>query len=494
MVFSSSIFVFFFLPLALAVHFAAPRRFRNVALFAVSLLFYAWGEKGVVFLMLASIALNYGIGRWLEACARARQQPRTPPRKLIARLLPGYCAGLEARYVLVLGITLNLALLIVYKYANFFIANLNLILPQPIVYKPIHLPIGISFFTFEAIAYLVDIHRRDTTAQRSPANFGLFMTLFPHLIAGPVVRYRDLAAAIANRTVTSAMFASGVRRFVIGLAKKLLLANALGLTADKLFALSPDQLAPSAAWLGVVCYTLHIYFDFSGYSDMAIGLGRLFGFELCENFRYPYAATSVTDFWRRWHISLSTWFRDYLYIPLGGNRRGPWRTCFNLCIVFALCGLWHGVCWRFLVWGLFHGLFLVLERIGLGRLLEKIPTPFRRGYTLLAVMAGWVFFKSDSFGQALGFLGVMGGLSTGPHVLSDYLNRELILVLLVGAVACVPTWPMLSGWIGQTRERLGTVGAAAAELARVAAAIALFVASVVQLTAGTYNPFIYFRF
>src|SRR5262245_34022819 len=397
MVFSSSIFVFFFLPLALAIHFAAPRRFRNVALFLVSLLFYAWGEKGFVFLMLASIGLNYGIGRWLEAR--------------------------NVRGVLALGIVLNLALLIVYKYANFFIANLNLILPQPIVYKPIHLPIGISFFTFEAIAYLVDIHRRDATAQRSPASFGLFMTLFPHLIAGPVVRYRDVAAAIASRTITSAIFASGVRRFIIGLAKKLLLANALGLTADKLFALSPDQLAPSAAWLGVVCYTLHIYFDFSGYSDMAIGLGRLFGFELCENFRYPYAATSVTDFWRRWHMSLSTWFRDYLYIPLGGNRRGPWRTCFNLCVVFALCGLWHGASWTFLVWGVFHGLFLAVERVGLGRLLEKIPSPLRHGYTMLAVMAGWVLFKSETLGQALGYLGAMAGLSAGPHVVGDYINR-----------------------------------------------------------------------
>jgi alginate O-acetyltransferase complex protein AlgI len=340
----------------------------------------------------------------------------------------------------------------------------------------------------------VDIHRRDTTAQRNPANFGLFMTLFPHLIAGPVVRYRDLSAAIANRTVTSAMFASGVRRFIIGLAKKLLLANTLGLTADKLFALSPDQLAPSAAWLGVVCYTLHIYFDFSGYSDMAIGLGRLFGFELCENFRYPYAATSVTDFWRRWHISLSTWFRDYLYIPLGGNRRGPWRTCFNLCVVFALCGLWHGASWAFLVWGLFHGLFLVLERVGLGRLLEKIPTPFRRGYTLLAVMAGWVFFKSESFGQALAYLGAMAGLSAGPHVLRDYLNRELVLTLLVAAVACFPVWRVLRGAWGRARESSGAFRPAAAELAGAAAVAFLFVAAVLQLTAGTYNPFIYFRF
>lgn len=468
MVFSSSIFVFFFLPLALAVHFAAPRRFRNVALFLVSLFFYAWGEKGFVFLMLASIALNYGIGRWLEAR--------------------------NSRHILALGIVLNLGLLIVYKYANFFIANLNLILPHPIVHKPIHLPIGISFFTFEAIAYLVDIHRRDTTAQRSPASFGLFMTLFPHLIAGPVVRYRDLAAAIANRTVTSALFAAGVRRFVVGLAKKLLLANTLGLTADKLFALPPEQLGASAAWLGVVCYTLHIYFDFSGYSDMAIGLGRMFGFELCENFRYPYAATSVTDFWRRWHISLSTWFRDYLYIPLGGNRRGPWRTCFNLCVVFALCGLWHGASWTFLAWGLFHGLFLVLERAGLGRLLEKIPSPFRRGYTLLAVMAGWVFFKSESFGQALGYLGAMAGLSSGPHVLADYINRELILVLFVAAVACFPVWPYLRGALSRVREHSGVAGAAAAELARAAAAAVLFAGAVVQLVAGTYNPFIYFRF
>src|SRR5262249_37119911 len=248
------------------------------------------------------------------------------------------------------------------------------------------------------------------------------------------------------------------------------------------------QLPAAVAWLGAVCYLFQIYFDFSGYSDMAIGLARMFGFRFPENFAYPYIASSVTEFWRRWHISLSTWFRDYLYIPLGGSRRGLGRTGMNLLTVFILCGLWHGASWAFLVWGLFHGLFLVLERVGLGRLLEKIPSPFRRSYTLLAGMTGLGVFQSESFGQALGDLGGMAGLSAGPHVLRDYLNRELVLTLLIAAVACFPVWPMLRGAWGRARESSGAFRPAAAELAGAAAVAFLFIAAVLQLTAGTYNP------
>lgn len=472
MLFSSAIFLFLFLPVTLGVYFAAPRRLRNAALLALSLLFYAWGEKGYVLLIAASIALNYGLGLWLDAWRERR-------------------AG---NYLLALAIASNVGLLILFKYANFVVANLNTVLPQALIWKPIHLPIGISFFTFEAIAYLVDIRRGETRAERNPIDFGLFMSLFPHLIAGPVVRYRDLAAAIAGRAVTTAGFAAGIRRFIIGLAKKVLIANTLARTADTLFALPPDQLATSAAWLGIVCYALHIYFDFSGYSDMAIGLGRLFGFELCENFHYPYIARSVTEFWRRWHISLSTWFRDYLYIPLGGNRRGQVRTFVNLMIVFMLCGLWHGASWTFLVWGLFHGLFLGLERFSLGRLLQRLPSPLRHSYALLAVLTGWVFFRSETLGQAFGYLAALSGMTRGPHILSDYLTRELLLALAIGSIACLPVFPLLQASWGRLAPRLGAVGATATELAGVMMLFVFFVASTMLLAAGTYNPFIYFRF
>lgn len=470
MVFSSPIFLFFFLPLALVVYFVAPVSWRNAVLLGASLFFYAWGEKFFVLLMIVAIGMNYGLGRWLEAACE-------PYRR---RILCG-------------GVALNLTLLIGFKYLNFAVANLNGMLGAAAVptlnMKSVHLPIGISFFTFEAIAYLIDISRRQTPAARSPIQFGLFMTLFPHLIAGPVVRYRDLAAALANRTTTAAQFASGIRRFSIGLGKKMLLANTLGAVAIKLFALPPAELAASAAWLGALCYGLHIYFDFSGYSDMAIGLGRLFGFELCANFRYPYCASSITDFWRRWHMSLSTWFRDYLYIPLGGKHVGTARLYANLVLVFVLCGLWHGASWTFLAWGLWHGAFLVVERTACGRWLTRWPAPLRHTYTLLAVLGGWVLFAAPSLGHALGFGSALMGLTSGPHLAFDYLSRELWLALVLGIVCCMPVFPWLRARFA-TATRLAPVF----ELAKLAVPLGLILAATMHLAAGTYNPFVYFRF
>lgn len=469
MIFSSTVFLFFFLPLALVAYFTAPVSWRNAILLIASLFFYAWGEKFFVLLMIAAIAVNYGLGWWLEAA-------RDPYRK----------------FVLIAGIAINVLGLVGFKYCNFVVANVNELLGiaalPALKSKPIHLPIGISFFTFEAVAYLIDIYRRQTSAARNPIQFGLFMTLFPHLIAGPVVRYRDLAAALASRTTTAAQFAGGVRRFSIGLAKKMLLANSLGAVSDRLFGLPPGELSASAAWLGAVCYGLHIYFDFSGYSDMAIGLGRLFGFELCENFRYPYIASTVTDFWRRWHISLSTWFRDYLYIPLGGNRYGATRTYGNLALVFVLCGLWHGASWTFLVWGLWHGAFLVLERTTIGRFIDRWPAPLRHAYVLLAVLGGWVFFAAPTLGHAAGFLQAMAGLTGGSHAAVDYLSRELLLALVLGVVFSMPVMPWLRARLAAARL------APALELARVAVPLALLAAATVHMAAGTHNPFIYFRF
>jgi len=470
MLFHTPIFLFLFLPLTLFAYFVLPTTWRNAVLLTASLVFYAWGEKFYVLLMITAIAFNFALGLWLDS---ASDQWR--------------------RHILRFGVVTNVAVLFGFKYLYFALSEGFQLIglgdhsASPI--RPIHLPIGISFFTFEAIAYLMDVSRRQTAASRSPVQFGLFMTLFPHLIAGPVVRYRDLAAGLASRTCSVAQFASGIRRFSVGLAKKMLLANALGGAANQIFSAPPEHLAASAAWLGVLCYALHIYFDFSGYSDMAIGLGRFFGFELCENFRYPYAADSITDFWRRWHISLSSWFRDYVYLPLGGNRCGNARTYANLMLVFVLCGLWHGANWTFLAWGLWHGLFLIAERTGFRRLLDRAPSMLRHLYVLLAVLGGWVFFAANSIGHALGYFSALAGFSRGALHVGDYMNRELWLVIIIGSLFCVPTVPRMRTWVA-ARPRWTPV----MNLAHAAIPLALILMATLHLTAGTYNPFIYFRF
>jgi alginate O-acetyltransferase complex protein AlgI len=346
----------------------------------------------------------------------------------------------------------------------------------------------------------VDIRRHKTKAAK-PLDFALYMTLFPHSIAGPIVRYSDIAGQIAHRVITTAGFAEGVRRFIIGLAKKMLVANTVAVAADKIFALPGHELNFSLAWLGVACYTLQIYFDFSGYSDMAIGLAKLFGIDFLENFNYPYAAHSVTEFWRRWHISLSSWFRDYLYIPLGGNRCSPARNYFNLVIVFFLCGLWHGASWTFAAWGLFHGAFLVLERTKPGRMIDALWAPLKHLYVLLVVAAGWVLFRADTMPQALAFLKAMAGLGTGAgleyHV-GLYIDSQLILALFFGAIGSAPVLPLLvrvkDRALEQASGLLGAALNAGFGLADVAGHSLLLLASAMLLAAGTHNPFIYFRF
>ena len=343
MLFTEPTFLFLFLPVLLALYFITRSRehgaYGNWLLLVASVVFYATGGGSFTWLMLGSIAFNY----WMAILVSRNQ-----------RWLP-------------FAIAVNLTVLGVFKYANFFADNINALLRmaggQPIAVPRVLLPIGISFFTFHAISYVVDVHRRDATAQKSPVHAALYLLLFPQLIAGPIIRYRDIADQLARRLVTVDDFGYGVRRFIIGLAKKVLVANVVAGPADRIFAMPVAELSAGHAWLGLTCYTLQIYFDFSGYSDMAIGLGRMFGFRFPENFRWPYIADSVQEFWRRWHISLSTWFRDYLYIPLGGNRVSPARRYVNLVTVFFLCGLWHGASWNFVIWGLWHGTFLVIERV-----------------------------------------------------------------------------------------------------------------------------------
>ena len=336
MVFTSPTFLFLFLPLALAGFFVLPRTLRTAFLVAASSIFYVWGEKEIVLLLAVSVLLNWALALGLERLTGERSRQ----------------SAVGA------AVALNIGALAYFKYTNFAVANVNAAIvaigAAPLVVAPVHLPIGVSFVTFEALAYVIDVHRREIRAARNPLHVALYVSFFPHLVAGPILRFRNVAAAVARPHPTLAQFDAGVSRFILGLAKKMLIANPCGLVADQIFGIPGGDCPAGTAWLGVVAYALQLYFDFSGYSDMAIGMGRMFGFELPENFRLPYAAQSVRDFWRRWHISLSTWFRDYLFIPLGGSRHGAARTHANLLAVFLLCGLWHGASWTFVVWGLYH--------------------------------------------------------------------------------------------------------------------------------------------
>ena len=483
MVFSSPIFVFLFLPVVLGLHVIVPMKWRNSLLLVASLAFYAWGETKFIFVLLLSIVFNHVCGRIIDASGKTTR----------------------GKLILAVAVCVNLAVLAAFKYGGFLISDvanpiLSLVGIRPLPLWSAHLPIGISFFTFHALSYLIDIYRSAAQAQRSLGTTALYITLFPQLIAGPIIRYKDIAAQFIQRTVTGDDFYIGVRRFTIGLGKKMLIANSVAITADQIFGLPTNQLTAPIAWLGVVCYTLQIYFDFSGYSDMAIGLARMFGFRFLENFNYPYISQSIQEFWRRWHISLSNWFRDYLYIPLGGSRVSNRRTYANLVIVFFLCGLWHGASWTFVFWGMWHGLFLVLERLGLGALLARLPRPVRHVYTLVVVMVGWVFFRAETFAHAGSILAAMfgfAGQTTGSISVIGYLSPGLIVALLVGAIGSAP---FLWRWTGGQEAAAGEAALPGATrrlfsaVVENAAIVAILVLSLVQVAADTYNPFIYFRF
>ena len=480
MLFTEPTFLFLVLPVLLGLYFLTRghARYANWLLLIASVLFYAKGGGGFTWLMLASIAFNY----WM---AIAVDRART-------------VSDVHARRLLGAAVAVNLVVLGWFKYANFLTDNANAILraagASPFTAPDVLLPVGISFYTFHAISYVVDVYRRQAAAQKSPVHAALYMLLFPQLIAGPIIRYREIAGQLARRAVTLDDFACGVRRFIVGLGKKVLIANVVAAPADAIFAIPADQLSAPYAWLGIICYTLQIYFDFSGYSDMAIGLGRMFGFRFPENFRWPYIADSVQEFWRRWHISLSSWFRDYLYVPLGGNRVSQAKVYRNLVTVFFLCGLWHGASWNFVIWGLYHGTFLVLERVGLGTVLRRFAPSARHIYLLVVVMIGWVFFRAETLPAALVYLKAMAGLGGAePHALrlSWYLNPEVRLALLAGIVGSMPIVPWLSDWSAK-QPRLWQ--AWLAQSAGTFALIAVFAAVLLQVAARTYNPFIYFRF
>lgn len=480
MVFSSITFLFFFLPATLFAYFFSGK-LRNCTLLLCSLFFYGWGENIYVLVMIFSIVFNFYCGITLSS-------------KITAKIF-------NSRTILSLGIIVNLSVLFFFKYANFIVDTFNQFTAvfslSPVNLSPVHLPIGISFFTFQALSYIVDVYKGQVPAQRNIINLGLYISLFPQLIAGPIVRYHDIARELIHRKITRDDFSSGVRRFLYGLSKKVLLANPLALTADKIFSLSVADISSPLAWLGAICYTFQIYFDFSGYSDMAIGLGRMFGFHFLENFNYPYISKSIREFWRRWHISLSTWFRDYLYIPLGGNRYSNARTMFNLFLVFFLCGLWHGAAWTFIAWGLYHGFFLILERTAFGDFFKKIWDPIRHIITLAIIIIGWVLFRSDSIGHAAAYISTMFHpfAKTGANQLSLYMDSKLIFELVMATLCSLPLYQKFN----HLRTTTGP-GAASVQLQSILSMgelifiLALTYFTVISLAAGVYNPFIYFRF
>jgi alginate O-acetyltransferase complex protein AlgI len=458
MLFTSPTFLFGFLPIVLLLYYLLPNKSKNTLLLLVSLIFYAWGELQYVWVLVASIFSNYIFGRFIDK-------------------------NRSHYYWLFIGVAFNLGLLFYFKYYG-FISN-----------KPdsIHLPLGISFFTFQAISYLVDVKRKKAKVQLNFINLGLYISLFPQLIAGPIVRYNTIAKQIKERVHNTPLFTAGVERFCYGLAKKVLIANALGAVADPIFALDNSQLSFSLSWLAIVCFSLQIYFDFSAYSDMAIGLGRMFGFQLQENFNYPYIATSIQDFWRRWHISLSTWFKDYLYIPLGGNQKGTMRTYFNLLLVFILCGFWHGASWNFLIWGLLHGAFLIIERLGLAKILQKLPRFFSRIYTLLVLMVTWVFFKIENLSDAVLFLKKMFYINHESINLYSYhyfMSNYSIIALVAAFILATP---IAKKYVTYYPDQFFK-GTLIAVNIRATFIITLFFLSLIIISAATYNPFIYFRF
>jgi alginate O-acetyltransferase complex protein AlgI len=396
----------------------------------------------------------------------------------------------QQKLILGLGVATNLIFLIYFKYFGFIIQNINAILNIHLQANAIAMPIGISFYSFQSLSYLVDVYRKEVKAQFNVINIGLYISFFPQLIAGPIVRYTDINEQIDQRKIDLSGFVIGIERFIIGLAKKVLIANTLGEVADKIFVLPTTEITTLASWLGIICYAFQIFFDFSGYSDVAIGLGRMFGFRFLENFNFPYVSKSIREFWQRWHISLSTWFRDYLYIPLGGNRGSRWRTYINLLIVFFVTGLWHGASWNFIVWGLFHGFFLLLERTKLGMWREKMWLPLQHLYMVLVVLIGWVFFRLETLGQAQSFVNVMFGLSMTedyPFDYFDFLNQK-VLVCLTLAVALSMPFPkvkFLSNYqiAPLLRRSLVTM-----------VLVGILLLSIADLASDTYNPFIYFRF
>lgn len=477
MVFSSIVFLFCFLPAVLILYYPISNaQWRNILLVIVSLLFYAYGEPVYVLLMLLSIAANYAFGLWI-----GKAQKKDPDQKKAGQM------------ILTAAVIFNIGMLVIFKYTGMLTELLNAIARTSIPIPNIALPVGISFFTFQALSYVIDVYRKDVPAQSSLLHIMLYISFFPQLIAGPIVKYHDIEQEIASRTISWQQTAQGMQRFSIGLAKKILIANTIAYAVDQLYAAGPMEMNAPAAWMFAIGYVFQIYFDFSGYSDMAIGMGLMFGFHFKENFNYPYISTSIQEFWRRWHISLSTWFKEYLYIPLGGNRKGKVRTSVNKLIVFTATGLWHGANLTFLVWGLWHGFFILLEQ---WVDLKKIPAFLRWIGTMLVVILGFVVFRADTLGAGFQIIGRMfaGGWQNS-GLLGPLMTPVCICAFVSAAIFSLPWSKWMQAWLpnhGQAES--GSLLQSVMQSGQYAISLLLLCASILMLSAGGYNPFIYFRF
>lgn len=471
MVFSSTLFLFRFLPLFMILYFMVPGRMKNVILFLGSLVFYAWGEPVYICLMLFSTVSDYLHARAIDACKRKGTR----------------------QIFLISSIAINLAVLGFFKYADFLIETVNLIFRVNIPLLNLPLPIGISFYTFQTMSYTIDCYRKEIKAQRNLLDFAVYVTMFPQLIAGPIVRYVEVEGQLHKRKPDILQISYGCKRFIIGLAKKVLLANNLGLVWKEVSGRGFDEISVLMAWTGIVAYAFQIYFDFSGYSDMAIGLGACLGFKFPENFDYPYISCSITEFWRRWHITLSRWFKDYVYIPLGGNKKGLARQLRNILIVWVLTGVWHGAGWNFLIWGLWFAVWLILEKLGLRKVMNALPQMIGRTYTWLVVLISWVFFALDGVGPTWQYLKVMFGLQ-GVGLYNReavFMVLESLILFIIAAFASTPIIRVFSQEMRKSRN--GYTVAYYRVLEKLLPAI-LFILCIAYIVDATYNPFLYFRF
>ena len=461
MVFSSLNFLFIFLPIIMIIYFVVPFKVKNIVLLIASIIFYAWGEPVYVILMLLSILFNYVAGLKLEQTFSKNERKKQ----------------------LVLAIVVNLLLLGFFKYAGFIIGTINSVFGASIAWNELSLPIGISFYTFQALSYIIDVYRGGVSVQKNIINFATYITMFPQLIAGPIVRYKDIAKELATRKISMAKTGQGMERLLLGLAKKVILANNLGLLYTTIQGL--DERSFLTAWLGAICYTLQIYFDFSGYSDMAIGMGKMLGFNFPENFDYPYLAKNITEFWRKWHMTLSGWFREFVYIPLGGNRVNVGRHILNLLIVWALTGLWHGASWNFVLWGVYYGIILIIEKYVLIPLCKNVPGWIKHIYAMILVIIGWVIFSNTDFSQMGTYLGNMFGSGVSGFVDSDFIYylRSNLLLIVISIICCSPVIKNLIMRISKKTAVLAVI-----------ILVVLFLVSISFLVAGSYNPFLYFRF
>ncbi|SFE07495.1 alginate O-acetyltransferase complex protein AlgI [Peptostreptococcaceae bacterium pGA-8] len=464
MLFSSIYFIYYFLPILLALYFIAPDKYRNTVMLIFSLIFYSWGEPVYVFLMIFSAIFNYSMAIDIHRDSST---------------------GRGGRGTFIFTVVVNLFILGFFKYYGFLMDTVNGILGTDIKYTALALPIGISFYTFQALSYIVDVYRQKVGVQKNLLDFTLYLALFPQLIAGPVVQYKDIEDQLHNRTITLSEFGIGAERFILGLGKKVLLANNFGAVYSYVSSLSSDDQSVAGLWIGAFAFTLQIYFDFSGYSDMAIGLGKMFGFTFVENFNYPYISKSITEFWRRWHISLSSWFRDYLYLPLGGNRVRVSRHIINLLIVWALTGMWHGASWNFIIWGMYYGILLILEKYLWGDRINTLSPRIQSFYTMFFVVIGWVIFSSDSLNEVIGSLQGMFFLSGKSLINSSalYLIRTNLVLFAIGILASTP----------EVIKQYKTLISRNKVIALIMLMLVL-VLSTAYLVYSSYNPFLYFRF